>query len=62
MIRRADTRSGCGPSLSPSSSSAACGVESEQEVRSMENIVVIVVVVLIVLFVLGYFGRGRLGR
>jgi len=37
------------------------GVESEQEVLSMENIVVIVVVVLIVLFVLGYFGRGRLG-
>jgi K+ transporter len=37
-------------------------VESEQEVLSMENIVVIVVVVLVVLFVLGYFGRGRLGR
>jgi hypothetical protein len=40
----------------------APGVESGQEVLSMENIVVIVVVVLIVLFVLGYFGRGRIGR
>jgi hypothetical protein len=62
MIRRADTHSGRGRSLSPSSFPAARGVESKQEVLSMENIVVIVVVVLIVLFVLGYFGRGRLGR